>query len=108
MTRQSGTDRRYAERSTETTMVFSSFHRFAVAATGAALLLAAGVAHSTGSRATGDPSRTAAEEAFADAPYGVDPIVTGPTSASFTTLQKEAGCASAVWPDIPLICYPGR
>jgi hypothetical protein len=51
---------------------------------------------------------TAAEEAFPDAPYGVDPTVTGPTSASFKTRQAEAGCNQAVWPNIPLACYPNR
>lgn len=50
---------------------------------------------------------TTAEEAFPDAPYGVDPMVTGPTSASFKKQQAQAGCDKAVWPDIPLACYPG-
>ena len=33
-------------------------------------------------------------------------MVTGPTSASFKQQQAEAGCDKAVWPDIPLDCYP--
>jgi hypothetical protein len=48
----------------------------------------------------------AAEGLFPDAPYGVDPMVTGPVSASFKTQQAEAGCAKAEWPDIPAACYP--
>lgn len=76
-----------------------------------AVLLAAGVAHSTGTRQIDGPVVGApadAEEAFADAPYGVDPMVTGPTSASFKTQQADAGCDKADWPNIPLSCYPGR
>jgi hypothetical protein len=33
-------------------------------------------------------------------------MVTGPTSVSFKKQQAEAGCGNAVWPDIPLECYP--
>lgn len=43
---------------------------------------------------------------FADAPDGVDPIVTGPVSVSFRQQQAEAGCDKAVWPKIPAACYP--
>jgi hypothetical protein len=43
---------------------------------------------------------------FADAPDGVDPVVTGPVSASFKQRQQVAGCDSAVWPKIPTVCYP--
>ena len=39
-----------------------------------------------------------AEQLFADAPDGVDPVVTGPVSASFKQKQQVAGCDSAVWP----------
>jgi hypothetical protein len=49
---------------------------------------------------------TAAEEAFADADYGVDPMVTGPTSVAFERRQADLGCEQAVWPNIPLACYP--
>ena len=43
---------------------------------------------------------------FPDAPHGVDPVVTGPVSASFRQQQAEAGCDKAVWPKIPAACYP--
>lgn len=43
---------------------------------------------------------------FADAPDGVDPIVTGPVSAAFRQQQADAGCDRAVWPNIPAVCYP--
>jgi hypothetical protein len=49
---------------------------------------------------------TAAEQLFPDAPDGVDPMVTGPVSASFKARQAEAGCDKARWPDIPAACYP--
>lgn len=43
---------------------------------------------------------------FADAPDGVDPIVTGPVSAAFKQRQKDANCDTAVWPNVPRACYP--
>jgi hypothetical protein len=46
------------------------------------------------------------KQRFEDAPYGVDPMVTGPVIASFRETQKAAGCDSAVWPNIPAVCYP--
>ena len=49
---------------------------------------------------------TPAEMAFADAPDGVDPMVTGPTSKSFRQQQETAGCDRAAWPNIPLACFP--
>lgn len=63
------------------------------------------------SAATGTPSpvvvtTTQAEEMFDDAPYGVDPMVTGPVSAAFKQQQQAAGCDTAVWPNIPAACYP--
>jgi hypothetical protein len=94
------------------TMAFSRIFRATAGTAALALLLAAGVAHSTGTRHIEAPAglaeQTAAEEAFSDAPYGVDPMVTGPTSASFKKEQAEAGCDKAVWPDISLDCYPNR
>lgn len=93
------------------TMALSRIVRTVSGASVAALLLAAGVAHSTGTRQVEGPALkapTAAEEVFSDAPYGVDPVVTGPTSASFRSKQAENGCDKAVWPDIPVACYPGR
>jgi hypothetical protein len=50
---------------------------------------------------------TAAEQAFADAPYGVDSMVTGPTSASFKQRQDDLNCNVAVWPNVPMGCFPG-
>jgi hypothetical protein len=49
---------------------------------------------------------TEAEQLFDDAPDGVDPVTTGPVSAAFKTRQAEAGCAGAVWPNVPTACYP--
>lgn len=51
--------------------------------------------------------KTDAERMFADAPMGVDPMVTGPRSDAFRQQQKLAGCETAVWPNIPAACYPG-
>lgn len=93
------------------TMAFSRIVRTVSGASAAGLLLAAGVAHSTGTRQLEGPvmkAPTAAEEVFPDAPYGVDPVVTGPTSASFKSKQAENGCDKAVWPNIPVACYPAR
>ncbi len=53
-----------------------------------------------------ETTRTAAEQLFADAPDGVDPMVTGPVSQDFREKQRTARCAEAVWPEIPLVCYP--
>jgi hypothetical protein len=91
------------------TMAFSRILRATVGTSAVAVLLAAGVAHSTATRYMDRPAivaATTAEEAFPDADYGVDPMVTGPTSVSFKKQQAEAGCGNAVWPDIPLECYP--
>lgn len=46
------------------------------------------------------------EQMFADAPDGVDPVVTGPVSTAFKQQQAAAGCDKAVWPNIPASCYP--
>ncbi|BCG92231.1 hypothetical protein [Mesorhizobium sp. 131-2-1] len=74
-----------------------------------AVLLAVGAAQSAatlkGSPAL-PPDTQTAEQMFADAPDGVDPVVTGPVSAAFKQRQKDAGCDSAVWPKIPAVCYP--
>ena len=94
------------------TMVFSRILRATVGTAALAMLLAVGVAHSTDTRRIEAPvslvEQTAAAEAFSDAPYGVDPMVTGPTSASFRKEQARNGCDNAVWPDIPLVCYPNH
>ncbi len=76
-----------------------------------AAVLAGGAAHSmTSSRGDNEDrvlSVTAAQQLFADAPDGVDHMVTGPVSSAFRERQREAGCADAVWPNVPLSCFPG-
>jgi hypothetical protein len=52
------------------------------------------------------PPAEDASEIFADAPYGVDPIVTGPVSAEFRDRQRALGCKAATWPHISSGCYP--
>ncbi len=81
---------------------------FAWAALG--VLVAAGAAQSAAALREVDPitppdARTA-QQMFAEAPDGVDPIVTGPVSATFKQRQKAANCDTAVWPKIPATCYP--
>ena len=81
---------------------------FAWAALG--MLVAAGAAQSAATLREADPitppdARTA-QQMFADAPDGVDPIVTGPVSASIKQRQKDANCDTAVWPNVPRTCYP--
>ncbi len=83
---------------------------FSLAAIAITAIFAAGAAHSMVS-ATAPLSgnvlaATEAEQLFADAPDGVDPMVTGPVSVSFKTKQHEFGCAEAKWPNIPVACYP--
>ncbi len=93
------------------TRAFTRSVRSALATSAVALLLAAGVAHSTANRYVEQPEflqPTAAQEMFADAEFGVDPMVTGPVSASFEQTQTALGCDKAVWPNIPPACYPDR
>ncbi len=75
-----------------------------------AVMLAAGVAQSAATSKEARPAQPSdkrtAERLFADAPDGVDPVVTGPVSAAFKQRQKAANCDSAVWPNIPTVCYP--
>jgi hypothetical protein len=76
-----------------------------------AVLLAAGAAQSAATlkeevRLALPSDTRSAEQRFADAPDGVDPVVTGPVSAAFKQRQENAGCDSAVWPEIPTVCYP--
>jgi hypothetical protein len=52
------------------------------------------------------PDAKTVQQLFADAPDGVDPIVTGPVSAAFKQRQKDANCDTAVWPNVPRACYP--
>ncbi|RWK64275.1 hypothetical protein [Mesorhizobium sp.] len=75
-----------------------------------AVLLAVGAAQSAATLKETRPAlpsdaRTA-EQLFADAPDGVDPVVTGPVSAAFKQRQEAGNCDSAVWPEIPTVCYP--
>jgi len=71
-----------------------------------ALVLAVAVAGGAFAPEPVEPEQTAAEVAYADAPYGVDPVVTGPTSGAFKAQRESAGCDGARWPDVPLECYP--
>ncbi|TPK01022.1 hypothetical protein FJ979_04790 [Mesorhizobium sp. B1-1-6] len=75
-----------------------------------AVLLAAGAAQSAATLKEARPALPndvpSAEQVFADAPDGVDPVVTGPVSAAFKQRQQSANCDSAVWPNVPIVCYP--
>ncbi|TGQ43906.1 MULTISPECIES: hypothetical protein [unclassified Mesorhizobium] len=75
-----------------------------------AVVLAVGAAQSAATlkepRPAAPPNTQTAEQLFADAPDGVDPVVTGPVSAAFKQRQQAANCDSAVWPKIPTVCYP--
>ncbi len=80
-----------------------------IASAAFAVVLAANAAQSAAALKEANPvssSGQTAEQMFADAPDGVDPVVTGPVSASFRQKQQVAGCDSAVWPKIPAVCYP--
>ena len=80
-----------------------------IASAAFAMLLAANVAQSAATlkeTRPSLPSNAPAEQVFADAPDGVDPVVTGPVSAAFKQRQDDANCDSAVWPNIPMVCYP--
>jgi len=74
------------------------------------VLIAAGAAQSAAALKEANPARSSdtqtAQQMFADAPDGVDPIVTGPVSAAFKQRQKAANCDSAVWPNVPAVCFP--
>jgi hypothetical protein len=75
-----------------------------------AILLAASAVQSAATPTDPATSETAAttpaEQLFAGAPDGVDPVVTGPVSAAFKQRTADAGCDRAVWPNIPVACYP--
>ncbi|QKC94317.1 hypothetical protein [Mesorhizobium sp. NZP2298] len=81
-----------------------------IASAAFAMLLAANAAQSAatqkGARAVTQSDTQTAEQIFADAPDGVDPVVTGPVSTAFKQRQASANCDSAVWPNIPMVCYP--
>jgi hypothetical protein len=53
-----------------------------------------------------EQGRTAAQLIYPDAPDGVDPVTTGPVSQEFRKRQRAARCEEAVWPNIPVTCYP--
>ena len=89
-------------------MISNSFtYRLAVLSVLAAGILA--VSHVGG-------SARQADEPLADAPVSepgtvaelawVDPIVTGPVSPAYRRLREEVGCDTAIWPDIPAVCFP--
>ncbi|MFI0845095.1 hypothetical protein [Mesorhizobium sp. IMUNJ 23232] len=52
------------------------------------------------------PDSADVTQRFADAPYGVDPVVTGPVSTAFKQQREAANCDNAVWPNVPAACYP--
>jgi hypothetical protein len=52
------------------------------------------------------PGSADVAQRFADAPYGVDPVVTGPVSTAFKQQREAANCDKAVWPNVPAACYP--
>lgn len=58
------------------------------------------------SKVDASPSSTDVTQRFVDAPYGVDPVVTGPVSTAFKQQRQAANCDNAVWPNVPAACYP--
>ncbi|OBQ63559.1 hypothetical protein EB233_05875 [Mesorhizobium erdmanii] len=93
------------------TIMTDKLNRFwpLIASVAFAMLLAANAAQSAATlkeTRPALPSNAPAEQIFADAPDGVDPVVTGPVSAAFKQRQAAANCDSAVWPNIPMVCYP--
>lgn len=91
-------------------MALQTFRPFLYLGLAASVTLASVAAQSaaTGTTYTAEAvaQATPAEDLFDDAPYGVDPMVTGPVSAAFKRQQQAAGCDNAVWPNIPAACYP--
>lgn len=82
-----------------------------IASAAFAVLLAVNAAQSAaatqkGARAVAQSDTQTSEQTFAGAPDGVDPMVTGPVSTAFKQRQASANCDSAVWPNIPMVCYP--
>jgi hypothetical protein len=92
-------------------MMTDKLNRFwpLIASVAFAMLLAGNAAQSAASQQETRPALAnaqSAEQVFADAPDGVDPMVTGPVSAGLKQRQDAANCDSAVWPNIPMACYP--
>jgi hypothetical protein len=87
-----------------------SFGTFASGLASAALVLALASSGAQSAASRHDRldivPQQSAQLLFPDAPDGVDPMVTGPVSASFKQRQDEAGCARMQWPDISAACYP--
>lgn len=81
-----------------------------IASAAFAVLLAVNAAQSAATRNDArtvlPPDTISAEQVYANAPDGVDPIVTGPVSTAFKQRQDAANCETAVWPNIPMVCYP--
>ncbi|MBB6409417.1 hypothetical protein [Mesorhizobium sangaii] len=81
-----------------------------IASVAFAVLLAANAAQSAATQQEARPAlptvAPSAEQVFADAPDGVDPMVTGPVSTAFKQRQDAANCDTAVWPNVPMVCYP--
>src|SRR6478736_2992432 len=81
-----------------------------IASAAFAVLLAANAAQSAATPKEARPAfptdAPSAQQIFADAPDGVDPVVTGPVSAAFKKRQDAADCDAAGWPNIPTVCYP--
>jgi len=81
-----------------------------IASAAFAVLLAVNAAQSAATqretRAALSTDASSAAQVFANAPDGVDPMVTGPVSTAFKQRQAAANCDSAVWPNIPMVCYP--
>jgi hypothetical protein len=85
----------------------SATHPHRIALVAAAVLLVASATAAPLFHAGKIETPTPAEEKFADAPDGVDPVVTGPRTADLRERQQVLNCESAVWPNVPLGCYPG-
>lgn len=89
-------------------MMSNSFtYRLAVLSVLAAGILA--VSHVGGSaRQADEPARDAPSSGSKglDEMAWVDPVVTGPVSPAYQRLRERAGCDSAVWPNIPDVCFP--
>lgn len=89
-------------------MMSNSFtYRLSVLSVLAAGILA--VSHVGGSARQADeptPDAPSSGSTRLDEMAWVDPIVTGPVSPAYRRLRERAGCDSAVWPNIPDVCFP--
>ena len=91
-------------------VLFSASRAALAAAVLMPALISAGSAAPTRELPAQEPAQSdaalALQHEFADAPDGVDPMVTGPVTTAFRDRQKQAGCEFAEWPNIPRVCYP--